>query len=507
MKCSKKFSAALAFPWVWLLLAGWSLFHNPVVGSEAARAKYNVFFIAVDDLRPVLGCYGNAVAKTPHIDALAEQAMVFENAYCQAASCLPSRTSVLTGLRVGTTRVTSNRDGHFRTRLPDHITLPQHFKSSGYFCQEFGKMFHEQDPVSWSVKKFIPKSEYAYPIYGKPETLTLQKNLKAFDKPDNWWGYQEGRNARWVRALSWEDPDVADEYLFDGQLAEAVIQSLGEKRDRPFFFGVGFFRPHLPFVAPKKYFDLYPLETLALPENRELPHGSPPFASHYSSELRSYTDIGREEIISEEKQLQLLRAYYASVSYVDEQVGKILQVLDQRDLRKNTVIVLWSDHGYHFGEHGTWNKATNFEEATRVTCIVSVPGFKHPGTHTNALVELIDLYPTLSELCGLAIPRGLEGTSFVPLLKNPDQNWKKAAFSQITPGRVPGFTMRTQRYRYTEWIHSGDTIAAELYDHQTDPGENFNISGKPENRVLVQTLKEQFNAGWKAALPEGKKPY
>ncbi|MCB1121827.1 MAG: sulfatase [Verrucomicrobiae bacterium] len=468
----------------------------------AGENRYNVLFIAVDDLRPVLGCYGNTIVKTPHLDQLAQQGIVFENAYCQASSCLPSRTSLLTGLRVDTTRITDNQDGHFRERFPDLITLPQHFKRDGYFCREFGKVFHVQDPVSWSVEKFLPKSDYAYPIYGKAETQALQKSLANLDKPEDWWGYQAGRNSRWIRALSWEDPDVPDEYLFDGQLADGVIDTLKKHGDQPFFLGVGFFRPHLPFVAPRRYFDLYPIETLTLPENRNLPQGAPPFAVHDSSELRTYTDVGKEEVLTEKKQLQLLRAYYACVSYVDAQIGRVLQALKEQNLRSNTVIVLWSDHGYHFGEHGTWNKATNFEEATRVTLIVSHPGQKNHGKHSDSLVELIDLYPTLSEICGLPVPDGLEGISFKPLLANPDRPWKSAAFSQIEVKGVPGFTMRSDRYRYTEWIRDGEVVTTELYDHQRDPGENFDIAESAENLAVLQALKSQFDAGWKAAVPK-----
>jgi arylsulfatase A-like enzyme len=471
--------------------------------ADGAKTKYNVLFIGVDDLRPALGCYGDPVAKTPHLDALAARGTVFRRAYCQLPSCLPSRTSLLTGLRPDTVGVLTNRDDNFRQRRPDHVTLPQHFKNHGAFCMSFGKIFHRQDPISWSVEKWIPLGNPFYPIYGKPETLALQREKGSGPKkPSDWWGFQEGRNTRWAKAIAWEDPDVPDHVLFDGQLADRVIEVLRQHRDDRFFLAPGFFRPHLPFVAPKKYFDMYPPERLRLPENRDLPEGAPSFAHHDSAESRSYLDIPKKgEPISEAKQLELLRGYYASVSYVDAQIGRVLDELGRLGLADSTVIMVWSDHGYHFGEHGTWNKLTNFEESTRSTLIASVPDQPHPGVATDALVEHVDMYPTLCELCGLPAPEGLEGVSFAALLKDPGRRWKRAAFSQANPRGRLGRTMRTDRYRYTEWSQGGQVVAVEVYDHETDPGENVNIGAKPENRDLVGQLAEQFRAGWRGAAP------
>jgi len=474
--------------------------------SDGPQPKYNVVFIGVDDLRPVLGCYGNPVVKTPHLDALAARGTVFRRAYCQWPSCLPSRTSLLTGLRPDTLR-----DANFRQWLPDHVPLPQHFKNHGAFCMSFGKMYHRQDPVSWSVQKWIPKGNPWYPIYAKPETLALQQQKvqqqkgNRPNKPPDWWGFQEGRNTRWAKAIASEDPEVPDNVLFDGQLADRVIEVLREHREERFFLAPGFFRPHLPFIAPKKYYDMYPPESLKLPENRYLPEGAPSFVHYDSAESRSYLDVPKSgQPITDEKQLDLLRGYYASVSYVDAQIGRVLDELDRLGLTEETVVMLWSDHGYHFGEHGTWNKLTNFEEATRSTLIVSAPGQSQPGTATDGLVEHVDMYPTLCELCGLPVPEGLEGTSFAPPMEGPSRAWKKAAFSQANPRGRTGRTMRTHRYRYTEWTKGREVVAVEVYDHQTDPGENVNLAGKPDNQGLVDELAKTFRAGWRGAVPEGR---
>jgi arylsulfatase A-like enzyme len=475
---------------------------EPAPNPGPTQPKYNVLLIGVDDLRPVLGCYGNTVAKTPHLDALAARGTVFCRAYCQAASCLPSRTALLTGLRPEATGVLSNRSPPFRRRLPDHVALPQYFKNHGARCLSFGKVYHTRDPRSWSVPAWIPEGKPWYPIYGEPETLALQKRLGSGPKkPSDWWGFQKGRNERWAKAVSWEAPDVEDDALFDGQVADRVIEALAACRGKRFFLAPGFFRPHLPFVAPRKYYDLYPPGRLKLPRNRSLPDGAPPFVHNRSAEARSYLDVpGDGEPIPDEKQLELLRGYYASVSYVDAQVGRLIAALDRLGLRDETVVVLWSDHGYHFGEHGTWSKGTNFEEATRSVLIVAAPGAGRHGTATDRLVELVDVYPTLCDLCALPVPEGLQGTSFAPLLDEPGRPWKGAAFSQAISKRRTGRTMRTDRYRYTEWSEGERVVAVEVYDHRNDAGENVNLAGRAEHRALVQRLADAFAAGWRASL-------
>jgi arylsulfatase A-like enzyme len=295
---------------------------------------------------------------------------------------------------------------------------------------------------------------------------------------------------------SWEAADVADEVLFDGQLAKQAIVELNRTQNRPFFLAVGFFRPHLPFIAPRRYFDLYPEDSLQLPGRQYRPEASPECAVHRSPELRTYVDISKSDELSREKQESLLLAYYAAVSYVDAQIGRVLGELDRLHLRERTIVVLWSDHGYHLGDHGLWGKATDFEEAVRSTLIVSAAGI--PTARTRGLVELVDLYPSLCELCGLPQPERLEGTSFVPLMRSPGRAWKSAVFSQASPRKAEGFSMRTDRYRYTEWRRDGRIVATELYDREVDPDETRNTAPTADPGLLDR-LQTQLRIGWKAA--------
>lgn len=466
-------------------------------GAQTAVApRRNVLLILVDDLRPALGCYGHGVVKSPHIDRLARQGMLFTQAYCQLPSCCPSRTSLLTGLRPDSTRVLSNGAPHFREYLPRHVTLPGRFRAHGAWCKELGKVFHRRDPQSWSEPKWIPQPPLAYPIYRTRENIERQRLARVTPKPDDWWGF-----SKWIKADSWEAPDVADEQLFDGMLAGRAVELLEQHQDERFFLAVGFFRPHLPFIAPRRYFDLYPPEAIELPTGDAPPKGAPSIAIHNSPETRSYDDVPRSGPIEREKQRELLRAYYASVSYVDAQIGRVLAALECSGLAEDTVVVLASDHGYHLGEHGMWNKLTNFEEATHATLIVRAPGYK-PG-RTHRLVELVDLYPTLCEVCEIPVPSGLEGTSFAPLLASPDRLWKTAAFSQANPRGVMGHSLRTEQYRYVQWRKEGEIVAEELYDQIFGSGENENIAGRPDAQQVLRKLRRQLAAGWRASRPGG----
>jgi len=468
----------------------------------AEASRYNVLFIGVDDLRPALGCYGYSAVKTPHIDALAARGTVFGRAYCQAPSCMPSRSSLLTGLRPQTTRVLNNRAKHFRRARPDCITLPQRFTGAGgCWGMSFGKMFHTRDRRSWSADEWIPPTDFAYPIYRKPESLAVQKKQRVSRKPADWWGY-----SKWVRGVSWEDPDVPDNTLFDGLLADKVIEVLQTVKSKRFFLAPGFFRAHLPFIAPKRYYDLYPLDKIALPDNLEPAAGSFDWSTYHSAEARSYVGVPPGKgLLPRDIQLQLLRGYYASVSYVDAQIGRVLKALDTSGLADNTVVMLWGDHGYHFGEHGTWNKWSNFEEATRSTLIAAAPGQKRRGGRADGIVEFVDMYPTLCDLCGLTPPAGLEGVSFAPLLDDPRRAWKKAAFSQASPRACDGRTIRTDRYRLVEWRKGDEVAGVELYDHKTDPGENTNVAGRAEYAKTVADLTRRLKTGWRGELPEGVK--
>ncbi len=452
---------------------------NPT--AQPAR-KPNVLFIAVDDLRPLIGAYGAPVIQTPNIDVLARRGAIFTRAYCQQALCSPSRTSLLTGLRPDTTRV-YNLGTHFRATIPDVVTLPQYFKQHGYHSQSFGKIYHGgmDDAASWSAPSFSSGV------------------------------HREGRQARRdeaesntdARGPSWVALDVADNELVDGQVADKAIETIARVKDKPFFIAVGFRKPHLPFIAPKKYYDLYPLEKMRLAPNPFTPKDVPQLALTNSGELRAYSDIPKSGPIPDQKAREVIRGYYAATSYTDAQIGRVIKALDQMGLRDNTIIVLWGDHGWQLGEHGLWAKHTNFELATRAPLILSAPGQKESGMKLDALVEFVDIYPTLCELAGLPVPDGLEGVSLAPLLKDPKQTWKRAAFSQYPrSGKIMGYSVRTDRYRYTEWAAPGQPpTGIELYDHQTDREENENLAYRPEHKKLVAELSRMLHDGWRAALP------
>lgn len=486
--------------------------------SEAAAAeatgKYNVLFIAVDDLRPELGCYGNGLIKTPHIDALAARGTRFNRAYCQQAVCSPSRTSLLLGLRPDTTRV-YDLQTHFRLNLPNAVTLPQHFKQHGYHAQGLSKIYHGglDDAASWSVPHWTPDR----PSYGKPETLAALREeaerLRREKGPASQVLQRDPKTGTVLKASApmwrargpaWEDPDVPDDALPDGQTTNQALEALRQVKDKRFFLAVGYLKPHLPFVAPRRYYDLYQRGQLKLAPNPFPPKDCPDIALTTWGELRAYKGIPASGPLSDEMALDLIHGYYASTSYIDTQIGRLLQELDRLALRDKTVVILWGDHGWQLGEHGLWCKHTNFEVAARAPLIISAPGQKHAGAATDALAEFVDIYPTLCELCGLPLPEGLEGTSLVPVMQDPDRPWKSAAFSQYPRGQVMGYSMRTDRYRYTEWLPKGggEPVARELYDHQEDPQENVNLAGRPEHEHLVQQLSRQLHAGWQAALPE-----
>ncbi len=421
-----------------------------------ADGQYNVLFIMVDDLRPMLGCYGHTEMHTPNIDRLAQRGTLFNRAYCQFPVCNPSRASILTGLRPETNGVLNNRT-FFRDAMPDVVTFPHHFKNHGYYTRAIGKIEHERtaldDELLWSTPAWLP------------QRTPLNTNL------------------------SWQALDVDDDELRDGKAAKRTVEVLEEIKDLQFLLAVGFRKPHLPFNAPIKYFELY---------DTQFTENVPDIIISPVNEGRFYSDIPSEGgPISKEKALGLIRAYAASTSYMDAQVGRVLDQLDALGLTENTVIVLAGDHGFHLGEHGKFAKRTIFEVALRSPLIVSVPGQSLRGVETNALVELVDIYPTLCDLCQLPIPSELEGISMVPVIEEPARSWKTAAFSQVDVN--PAHSIRTERYRYTEGRRT-----RELYDYHTDPDGTINIANLPENAELVEQLSERLHAGWQAALPNSQ---
>ena len=439
-----------------------------------AQGQYNVLFIVVDDLRPLLGCYGHPEIHTPNIDALAARGTLFNRAYCQNPLCHPSRVSMLTGLRPETTKVLFNSTD-FRKKLPDAVTLPQYFKASGYHTQSVGKIGHnaaaQDDAYSWSVPSWVPPWISSDPLL----------------------------------VPAWQAFDVGDNDLPDGRTAQRATDVLEEVQHTQFFLAVGFEKPHLPFYAPRKYYELYTQQAFDLPATSMLPTDAPAVANNNLAGLRLYKDIPDEGPFSDTKTLELIRAYAASTSYMDAQVGRVLQRLDTLGLSERTVIVFVGDHGFHLGEHGTWRKNTLFEVALHSPMIISVPG--QQPSRTDALAELVDIYPTLCETCELPIPSPpsseLEGLSLMPVIEEPTRPWKTAAFSRLSRAGTGGRSMRTAQYRYTEWGGNARR-GRELYDYDADPDETVNIADLPENAELVAHLSEQLHAGWQGALPDAQ---
>lgn len=446
---------------------------KPVEPPTKAKKKYNVLFIAVDDLNNDLGCYGNPVVKSPHIDRLARRGIQFNRAYTQFPLCSPSRSSLLTGYRPDQTRIYELQT-HFRKNLPDVVTLPQLFKNNAYFSARIGKIFHYgvpgqigtdglDDPISWH-QVINPKGR------DKVEESKV-KNLT----PDRPLG----------SALAWYAADGTDDEQTDGLIANEAVRLLEEKKDEPFFLAVGFFRPHCPYVAPKKYYDLYPLDQIPLPKEKAGDLDDVPEAALFTKP--AHWGLGEAE------RREAQRAYYASISFMDAQVGKLLDALDRLKLTDNTVVVLWSDHGYNVGQHGQWMKQSLFENSARVPLLISVPGGLR-GKTSGRTVELVDLYPTLAELCGLPAPTDLAGKSLVPLLKNPNAGWTKPAYSQVRRNTIFGRSVRTERWRYTEWDEG--KAGAELYDHQVDPAEFTNLAQQADYKDRVKELAALLHKGY-----------
>ncbi|HBC89484.1 MAG TPA: iduronate sulfatase [Lentisphaeria bacterium] len=462
------------------------------------RGKMNVLFIAVDDLRPQLGCYGRTNMITPNIDKLGTNGVIFTRAYCQQAVCGPTRASLLSGCRPETTTI-FNLEVPLRKAMPDVLSLPEHFKKNGYETFSIGKIYHhaDDDMQAWTVKPFRGPNEF--PGYMSDESLEKMKNSDFTDNKGRKWG------------PAYECVDVPDNAYPDGKYADHAIEELRRMKNegKPFFMGVGFVRPHLPFNAPKKYWDMYTPEKVKLAENPFAPKNATEYSLSNFGELRMYQGMPKKDPVQDDLAYKLVQGYQASVSYTDAQLGRLLNELDALGLRENTIVILWGDHGWKLGEHGEWCKHTNFENDTNAPLIMSIPGMGNANKRSDALVEFVDIYPTLSELCGLPLPQHLEGTSFVPLLEKPEAPWKNAAFSQFPRkgGKVMGYTMKTADFRYTEWKEkeTGKVLARELYDHRKDYAENNNVSGEQEYSENVRQLGEMMKAGWKSAMPEGMK--
>lgn len=474
------------------------------VGGEETPRRLNVLFIAIDDLRPDLGCYGNTEVKSPQIDALARSGVVFRRAYCQQAVCSPSRTSLLTGLRPDSTKV-FDLVTDFRDTIPNVVTLPQHFLNNGYHSVGMGKIYHGgiDDAKSWSEPH----------IYGKGKSYVLPENqarVAAGRKQALAAGKKGKALSRAARGAPFEMADVPDSAYADGSLADLAVEQLQRLKDRgqPFFLAVGFVKPHLPFNSPKKYWDLYDRAKLKLADNPFRPKGAPPYALTAFGELRQYWGVPKQGPVPDDLARELIHGYRAATSFTDANVGRVLAELDRLGLRENTIIVLWGDHGWKLGEHASWSKHTNLENDTNVPLIVAAPGAKANGQQSRGLVEFVDLYPTLCDLAGLPLPEHLEGTSLKPLLENPAREWKTGAISQFPRSdkgqSLMGYSLRTDRYRLTEWRNrkTGEAVAYELYDHQTDPEENQSLANQPEHAELVKQLAAQLKSGWQGNRPQ-----
>ena len=463
-----------------------------------ADEPINILFIGVDDLRPDLNCYGASHMKTPNFDRLAAEGVLFNRAYCQQAVCLPSRISLLTGMHPDSTGV-QDLNTHFRDTIPDVVTLPQQLRKSGYHTIGMGKVYHDEQPKEWDEWIDVA-AETGVSKYHLPETLANLKKLEAQAKAEGLKGKQK---RRLIKGPAFEAADLPDEAYEDGAMTKLAIDRIKSSKGKPFFITVGYHKPHLPFVAPKKYWDMHDRKSLSLPENYVLPKGAPQLALSSWGELRAYADIPKQGPVTDEQALELIHGYCACISFIDAQIGQLLDTLRDEGLKKNTVVVLWSDHGWKLGEHAMWCKHTNFEIDARVPLIVRLPGGVHGGRSSDAMVELVDLYPTLCEFAGAAIPEQCEGASLVPLLHETETpNWRRAALSQFkrrrnTGGDIVGYSIKVPKGRYTEWINleSGKTKAVEYYDHDDDPNENQNAHealSETEKQSLSKMLRESI---------------
>jgi iduronate 2-sulfatase len=433
----------------------------------AAPQKLNVLFIAVDDLNTALGCYGHPLVKSPNIDRLAARGVRFDRAYCQFPLCSPSRVSMLTGLRPETTRIFDLKTD-FRDILPDAVTLPQTFKRGGYFVARVGKIFHYGVPGQIGTNGL-----------DDPKSWDQVVNPRGRDKDEESKVINYTPHIQLGAAMSFYMADGTDEEQTDGKSATESIRLLEAHQKEPFFLGAGFYRPHTPYVAPKRYFDLYPLESIKLPFN---PPDDQSDIPEPAIQIRPF-NYG----LTDQQCRECMRAYFASISFVDAQVGRLLDALDRLKLADHTIVVLWGDHGYLLGEHGQWMKQSLFEESARVPLIIAAPGAKGKGQGSPRVVETIDIYPTLADLADLARPDNLAGTSLRPLLEHPQQAWDRPAFTQVQRGKFPGRSVRTQRWRYTEWDHGHKGV--ELYDHDNDPREFENLAADPKFAPVVAELR------------------
>lgn len=473
-------------------LCGFVLVCEAAADELLQNRRPNVLFIAVDDLSCALGCYGDLIAQTPNIDRLAATGVRFDRAYSQLPLCNPTRASLMTGLRPDRIRV-YDLDRHFRDEVPDVVTLPQAFQSAGYSAMRIGKIYHYNVPNSIGTN-------------GLDDSLSWNEtvNPKGRDVADEALIFNAEPHRPISGSLSWLAAEGSDEEQTDGMIATEAIRRIAQPHAKPFFLAVGFFRPHTPYVAPRKYFDLYSVSNLRLPfapagDRSDIPEAA--FA--HNCPVPNYN-------LDAELLLAATQAYYACVSFVDAQVGRLLDALDAQHLTDNTIVVLWSDHGYHLGEHnGVWQKRTLFEQSARAPLIIRAPGMPGNGQACRRIVEFVDLYPTLTALTGVQAPPDLDGRDLTSLLQNPLADWDGVAVTQILRPAdsrlaepVMGCSIRTERYRFTEWGEG--RFGTELYDHQSDPLEFYNLATAPDapTAAVMEQLRSQLRTRASGKIPQ-----
>ncbi len=453
--------------------------------------KPNVLLVCIDDLRPELNCYGAGNIVSPHIDALADEAVLFTRAYTQQAVCAPSRNTLMTGLRPDGLGIYDLRT-FFRSKAPDVVTLSQHFMQNGYHAEGMGKIYHtghgnKNDTLSWSTPHWYPH-----------QLINRREPIQSGDTTHLHTSFPKigGKN------IPWFDSGLPEELHNDAMVTTHAIERMEVLKGKPFFLAVGMIRPHLPFVAPSKYWDLYDPDEIVVPPP-DKPDEYPSYAFTNWGELRKYHGIPAEGLLNEEDAINMIHGYYACVSFIDAQVGRLTSKLKELGLYKNTIIVLWGDHGWKLGEYGDWCKHTNYELDTRIPVIVKVPDEKvQKGWKSDAIIETVDIFPTLCDLAGLDMPGHLQGSSFREVLVSKEAEWDEVAFSQYPRStrvngqtvKLMGYSMRTPEYRITRWINrdTGETIDTEIYDHRgTDP-EMVNLAAREENQDLVNRLNKQM---------------
>ena len=441
------------------------------------KKKPNVLFISVDDLRPELGCYNHPMIKSPNIDKLAASGTIFKNAYCNVPVCGASRASLLTGVRPNRNRF-FDYDARIENEAPNAKTIQGHFKENGYYSVGLGKLLHFPDDRGDDYSEMNWRPDYHSGSQRGWRDYLTKKNLKIAKKTKNGAG------------MPFDDADVADNAYFDGQTAEKAVEYIKKlaKSDQPFYLGVGFLKPHLPFTAPKKYWDMYDIDNIDVPDTYYRAEGTPNAIYHNNGELRSYYGVPEDKVLPEKYAKKLIHGYYACVSYTDAHIGKLMKALEEAGIADNTIVVLWGDHGWNLGDHTLWCKHTTFSSSLKVPLIIKAPG-KLANQATKALTEYVDIFPTLCDLAGLEKPKQLDGKSLVSVLEKPNQQFKDAIFTRWKNGD----NITTSQYSYTEWKNdNGDLYAKVLFDHKTDPKEITNQVENPEYAEAVVNLQKQL---------------